>query len=66
MQTRKSFAAEAQVEAGSTVDISVDEGQLFVRPLKRRKYVLREPLKAVTPKDVHREVDTGEPAGREA
>ena len=62
----KSFAAEAQVEAGSTVDISVDDGQLVVRPLKRRKYVLRELLKDVTPKNVHREVDAGEPVGREA
>jgi antitoxin MazE len=61
----KSFAAEAQVEAGSTVDISVDDGQLVVRPVRRRKYVLRDLLKAVSPKNVHHEVDTGEAVGRE-
>ena len=50
----KSFAAEAQVEAGSTVDISVDDGQLVVKPIRRRKYLLRDLLEAVNAKNVHR------------
>ena len=61
----KSFAAEVQVEAGSTVDISVANGQLVVKPVRRRKYVLRDLLKAVNSSNVHREVDTGEAVGRE-
>ena len=62
----KSFAAEAQVEAGSTVDISVDDGQLIVTPVRRRKYVLRDLLRAVNSNNLHHEVDTGEAVGREA
>jgi antitoxin MazE len=62
----RSFAADAQVEEGSTVDLSLENGSLLVRPLRARKYVLSALLKKVKPSNVHREVSTGEPAGREA
>jgi antitoxin MazE len=62
----KSFAAEAQMEEGSTVDLSVADGELVVRPLRPRKYVLRDLLRAVSAKNLHGEVDIGEPVGREA
>jgi antitoxin MazE len=61
----KSFAAEAQVEAGSTVDISVEDGGLVVRPLRRKKYVLSELLRRVSSQNIHDEIATGEPVGRE-
>jgi antitoxin MazE len=62
----RSFAAEAQVEAGSTVDLSVENGSLLVRPIRTRKYALSALLRKVTPRNLHDEVPTGEPAGREA
>ena len=34
----RSFAAEAQVEEGATVDLTVESGRLLVRPLRVRKY----------------------------
>jgi antitoxin MazE len=46
----RSFAVEAQVEEGSTVDLSVRSGRL---------------LKRVTPRNLHGEIATGEPVGRE-
>ena len=61
----RSFAAEARVEAGSSVDISVEEGTLLIRPLRRR-YSLRELLKKVTARNLHGEVGTGAPVGRES
>ena len=61
----KSFAAEAQVEAGSSVDISVEDGGLVVRPMRRKKYVLSELLRRVTSRNIHDEIATGEPVGRE-
>ncbi len=61
----KSFAAEAQVEAGSTVDISVEDGGLVVRPMRRKKYVLSELLRRVSSQNIHDEIATGEPVGRE-
>ena len=61
----RSFAAEARVEAGSSVDISVEEGSLLIRPLRRR-YSLRDLLKKVTARNLHGEVGTGAAVGREA
>jgi antitoxin MazE len=62
----KSFAAEAKVEDGSTVDISVVNGGLVVRPMRRRRYVLGELLKGIRPDNLHEEVSTGERVGVEA
>ena len=62
----RSFAAEAQVEAGSTVDLSVQSGSLLVRPLRARKHALSKLLKKVTRRNLHGEVSSGKPVGREA
>ncbi|HTY62964.1 MAG TPA: AbrB/MazE/SpoVT family DNA-binding domain-containing protein [Acidobacteriota bacterium] len=61
----RSFAEEAGVEAGSQVDLSMQDGNLIVRAAKRRRYRLDELLERVTTKNVHREIDTGEPIGKE-
>jgi len=61
----RSFAEEAGVEAGSQVDLSMQDGNLIVRATTRRRYRLDELLERVTTKNVHREIDTGEPIGKE-
>ena len=61
----RSFAAEVEVEAGSVVDISVGKDGLRIRPVRRRKYALSKLLKAVSRKNLHAEVRTGRPVGRE-
>ena len=61
----KAFAEEAGVEPGSPVDLSVVDGELIVRPVRRRKYRLSSLLRGVTPKNRHREISTGGPRGRE-
>ena len=62
----RSFAAEAQVGEGSTVDVSVENGCLWIRPVRARRYVLRELLKGIRPRNLHAEVPSGGPVGREA
>ena len=62
----RSFAAEAQVEEGATVDLSVENGQLLVRPLRVRKYSLDGLLRRVSRRNLHGEVATGRAVGREA
>lgn len=62
----RSFAAEAQVEEGAAVDLSVENGRLLVRPLRVRKYALRVLLRKVNPRNLHGEVSTGKAVGREA
>ena len=61
----KSFADQAGVEAGSEVDLSVENGELIIRPNRMPKYDLKNMLRRVTAKNVHQEVETGEPVGRE-
>lgn len=62
----KSFAQEAGVHAGSDVDLTVEGGRLIVSPAGRPKYQLADLLSGVTSTNVHKEIDTGAPIGREA
>ena len=62
----KAFAAEVSVEEGSTVDLSVADGQLVVRAVRRRAYELRDLLAEVSDDNLHGELSTGEPRGRES
>lgn len=61
----KSFAEEAGVEAGSTVNLSIENGDLVVKPIRRHRYRLSELLEGVTSSNIHREVETGRQVGRE-
>lgn len=61
----RSFAEEAGVGAGSEVDLSVQDGDLVVKPVRRRTYQLKELLRQVTAKNLHGEVETGGAVGRE-
>ncbi len=62
----RSFAAEAEVEAGSLVDISVGRDGLRIRPVRRRRYDLSQLLRGVRRSNLHGEVRTGRRVGREA
>jgi antitoxin MazE len=65
LRVPRSLAQEAGVGPGSEVDLSVKDGDLVVRPARRRTYQLKDLLRRVTAKNLHDEVDTGEPVGRE-
>jgi len=62
----KSFAEQAGVEAGSDVDLSVEDGELIVRPTRPPRYKLKDLLRSVTTKNLHKGVETGTPVGQEA
>lgn len=61
----RAFAVEAGVDVGAEVALSVRDGDLIVRPTRRAKYRLDDLVRKITPKNLHREVDTGTPVGRE-
>ena len=61
----RAFAEEAGVEAGSEVDLSIQDGDLVVKPARRSRYLLKDLLRKVTARNLHAEVDTGDPVGRE-
>lgn len=60
----RAFAQEAGVGAGSQVDLSVQDGNLVVKPARRKTYQLKELLRKITAKNVHAEVDTGGAVGK--
>lgn len=62
----KPFAVDAGVEQGTVVDVSMSEGRLIATPVRVQKMRLRDLLDRVTKANLHDEVDTGVPAGREA
>ena len=61
----KAFAEQAGVEAGSEVDLALEDGELIIRPA-RPKYGLAALVRGITDENVHAEVETGPPVGREA
>jgi antitoxin MazE len=62
----KPFAQDAGVREGTTVHLSVSEGRLVAAPIRTRKVRLKELLAGVTKANLHGEIDTGGPVGREA
>jgi len=61
----KSFAKEAGVEEGSSVDLSLDGDRLIISPVHPVRYRLSEMLSRVCEDNIHEEISTDEAAGRE-
>ena len=62
----KALAIEANVESGSTVDLSLSNGELKIKPIEDREYTLEELLSGITAENIHDEVSTGVPQGKES
>ncbi|MBX3301418.1 MAG: AbrB/MazE/SpoVT family DNA-binding domain-containing protein [Nitrospira sp.] len=62
----KSIAQEAGLKVKDDVDIEVRKGVLVLKPRLRRSYRLKDLVKRMTPRNVHKEIDFGGPRGREA
>ena len=61
----KSVALEAQVDEGDTVDVSVKNGVIVIRP-SRPTYSLEQLVARITARNRHDESDWGSPVGDEA
>jgi antitoxin MazE len=60
----KSVAREARLDEGDTVDVSVDNGAVVIRP-SRPRYSLDELVGRITARNRHREVNWDGPVGEE-
>jgi antitoxin MazE len=60
----KSVAREAQLDEGDTVQVSVDNGAIVIRP-SRPRYSLDELVRRIRPKNRHDEEDWGDHVGHE-
>lgn len=62
----KSFAAEVGLQKETSVEISLADGKLVIRPIAEPKLTLKQLLARVTKENLHHEVDTGFALGKEA
>lgn len=65
MRIPKSFAAVSRIQPGSVVDLAVVNGKLIATPVSEPTYTLDQLLAGVTRRNLHTEMDVGEPVGRE-
>jgi antitoxin MazE len=61
----KSFAEEIHLEADTPVELSLEDGKLVIKPLGTPKWTLEELLAGVTDDNIHQEIGTGLPMGKE-
>jgi antitoxin MazE len=61
----KSFAKEAGVKEGATVDISIDGDRIVIRPTAPVRYRISDLVSEIREDNIHEEIDTGDSAGRE-
>jgi antitoxin MazE len=61
----KSFAKQAGVEEGSTVDLSLEGDHLVIRAVRAVEYRLSDLLSQVREDNLHDEISTGDAVGRE-
>ena len=59
----RSFAAESNIQQGSEVELSLEEGSLVITAVTRPEYALDALLSEVTADNLHGEIDTGPLAG---
>jgi antitoxin MazE len=57
---------EIQLAEGVEVDLVVVDGNLVVKPRTRKRYSLEEMVSAITPENLHTEVESGSAVGNEA
>lgn len=57
---------EIQLAEGTEVDLVVIDGDLVIKPKPRKRYVLEELVAAITPENLHVEVESGVAVGNEA
>jgi len=62
----KALAIEANVASGSTVEMSLSNGELKIKPIEDQEYTLDELLSGITAENIHDEVSTGIPQGNES
>jgi len=62
----KSFANEINLSQGTQIDLLLLDDKIQIEPVKRKKLSLDDLLCEVTDNNIHKEIDTGTPVGKEA
>jgi antitoxin MazE len=57
---------ETHLAEGVEVDLVVIDGNLVIKPRTRKRYSLEELISAITPENLHTEVESGMSVGNES
>ncbi|MBW4618618.1 MAG: AbrB/MazE/SpoVT family DNA-binding domain-containing protein [Cyanosarcina radialis HA8281-LM2] len=60
------LAKEIQLTEGIEVDLVVIDGNLVIKPRIQKRYSLEDLISAITPENLHTEVESGIAVGNEA
>ena len=61
----RTYAQEAKVHKGSSVDMALKDGKFVLTPLSKPVYTLNKLLSGINKKNIHQEHDFGQPQGVE-
>ncbi len=61
----KTFAEEISVQAGDSVDMSIARGRLLIATCATQDYQLARLVAKIRPGNLHKEIITAQPQGRE-
>ena len=61
----KVLALDAHIKEGSLVEVAVSNGKLVVKPTRKTTFDLKVLVAQITPDNIHAEVETDGPLGRE-
>ncbi|MGF1568777.1 MAG: AbrB/MazE/SpoVT family DNA-binding domain-containing protein [Nodosilinea sp.] len=61
----QNLAKEIHLAEGAEIDLSVVDGTLVMKPRSRKRYSLDKLIKAITPENLHTEIDSGIAVGHE-
>ncbi|MEG4329424.1 AbrB/MazE/SpoVT family DNA-binding domain-containing protein [Microcoleus sp. herbarium5] len=61
----QNIAKEINLTEGSEVKLVLLDGKLTIEPILRRRYSLEDLIEAMTPENIHTEIDTGVAVGNE-
>ncbi|QLB42559.1 MULTISPECIES: AbrB/MazE/SpoVT family DNA-binding domain-containing protein [Mannheimia] len=59
-----SILTALQLQADNLVDIRAENGKIIIEPI-RQEYSLEQLLSGITAENLHQEIETGEPIGKE-
>lgn len=61
----KAFADEMGLEDNGPVELCFVDGELHLKPIRKRRYTLRELVSQITEENRHEEIDSGLSVGNE-
>jgi len=61
----KAFAQEIKISQGSEVDVGIKESCIVLKPMSKKKILLKDLLTRVNKSNIHSEADFGEKQGLE-